>query len=302
VVKFRRVILLVILVLVNVAFITLLERKILGYSQIRLGPNKVSWGGVLQPFNDAIKLFSKEFTIISSSNKVIFLFSPAFAIILMLISWQVLGLAGGWGTISFSLIIIYVILSINIYPIIASGWASNRSYASIGGIRGIAQTISYEVRFALLVILLAFWLEGLRVKRFTLVRLGLVKFFLCCLVGGLWMLIRLAEANRTPFDFAEGESELVSGFNVEYGSVGFALIFMAEYGSIFFLSAIIVGVFFGGVFGGLYFSLITRGLVFFFVWIRCTLPRFRYDLLIELAWKKILPSVLMLCFGISIIL
>jgi len=149
--------------------------------------------------------------------------------------------------------------------------------------RGIAQTISYEVRFALLIILLAFWFEGLRVKIFILVNLGIIKFFLCCLVTGLWVLIRLAEANRTPFDFAEGESELVSGFNIEYGRVGFALIFMAEYGSIFFLSAVIAGVFFGGGFGGIYFSIITGGLVFFFVWVRCTLPRFRYDLLMELA-------------------
>ena len=284
------------------AFITLLERKILGYSQLRLGPNKVSWGGILQPFNDAIKLFSKEFVFPYNSNKIIFLFSPAFAIVLMLISWQVLGLAGGWRVISFSLIIIYVILSINIYPIIASGWSSNRSYASIGGMRGIAQTISYEVRFALLIILLAFWFEGLRVKIFILVNLGIIKFFLCCLATGLWVLIRLAEANRTPFDFAEGESELVSGFNIEYGRVGFALIFIAEYGSIFFLSAVIAGVFFGGGFGGIYFSIITGGLVFFFVWVRCTLPRFRYDLLMELAWKKILPSALILCFARSIIL
>merc|ERR1711915_385658 len=117
--------------------------------------------------------------------------------------------------------------------------------------------------------------EGLRVKIFILVNLGIIKFFLCCLVTGLWVLIRLAEANRTPFDFAEGESELVSGFNIEYGSVGFALIF--------FLSAVIAGVFFGGGFGGIYFSIITGGLVFFFVWVRCTLPRFRYDLLMELA-------------------
>lgn len=294
------IILLVIRVLINVAFITLLERKILGYSQLRKGPNKVGFGGLLQPFNDAIKLFTKEIITPFTRNRNFMLMGPILGILFRLIIW--LSVPINWSlSISLSIVIVYIILSINIYPLLMSGWASNRNYAMIGRIRGIAQTISYEIRFALIIIFFTLTISTLSLN--DLISLGSYfhMFIMFAPIIGIWLLICLAETNRTPFDFAEGESELVSGFNIEYGSVGFALIFMAEYARIFFISSIasiIFSPFPITSFLGLFISVL---IVFFWVWTRTTLPRYRYDILISLAWFTILPlSLLLVVLIISI--
>jgi len=281
-------------VLLNVAFITLLERKILGYSQLRKGPNKVGFVGIPQPFNDAIKLFTKETVTPSVGNPSLFLMGPAVAIILSLLVWNVIPLLGRLNRIRLGIIFIYIIMRMNIYPLIISGWASNRNYASIGALRGVAQTVSYEVRFALVILFFLLTGERLRLRVISIQNHAWIKVLLFFPIIMLWLIIRLAETNRTPFDFAEGESELVSGFNIEYGRVGFALIFMAEYARIYFISCLITLIFFRSTIYSLGFILCSTRIVFVWVWVRTTLPRYRYDILINLAWCRFLPITLAL--------
>ena len=287
-------------VLINVAFITLIERKILGYSQLRKGPNKVGLIGILQPFNDAIKLFSKEPLSPSLGNNFIFNIRPALAIALSLIIWIIIPSSGRVRRGSLRIIFIYIILRIGVYPLIVSGWSSNRRYALIGALRGIAQTISYEVRFALVLLVFILSRSSIRLEFLSNNNSYIRNLILIPILLGLWIIISLAETNRTPFDFAEGESELVSGFNIEYGRVGFALIFIAEYARIYFISIVITLIFFCSNTKSLLFGAITIALVFVWIWVRATLPRYRYDLLINLAWARFLPCTLIL-LPISII-
>jgi len=282
-------------VLVNVAFITLLERKILGYSQLRKGPNKVGFGGIPQPFNDAIKLFSKEIVLPITSNLFLFLLGPTIAIVFRLLIWSRIPVSGRINT-RISIILIYMLLRINIYPLIISGWSSNRNYASIGCLRGVAQTISYEIRFALIILFFTLSRGTLNFNLLMQENAYFLKGLFFIPILGLWIISCLAETNRTPFDFAEGESELVSGFNVEYGSVGFALIFIAEYARIYFISTMISILFFSWKIFSLQNIFITRVIVFFWVWVRTTLPRYRYDILMSLAWVSILPVSLIIVF------
>ncbi len=286
-------------VLVNVAFITLLERKILGYSQLRKGPNKVGLSGLVQPFNDAIKLFTKESTTPLTGRPKFFIAGPSLAIRLSLLVWVVTPLSGALAGLSLRIILIYTVLSFNIYPLMAAGWASNSNYATIGALRGVAQTISYEVRFALTILILLVNCARMRLQGLILANVYWIKLFFLPPVAAFWLIACLAETNRTPFDFAEGESELVSGFNVEYGRVGFALIFMAEYASIYFISSLFVYVFITETPTSLLFFIRSTALVFFWVWVRTTLPRYRYDILIRLAWVTLLPRVLAL-FGYTL--
>lgn len=282
------------MVLVNVAFITLLERKILGYSQLRKGPNKVRLAGVLQPFNDAIKLFRKENTIPGASNKLIFLLRPAIAISLSLLVFLVFPANEKIISTRISMLFIYTVLSINVYPTLVSGWRSNRKYAAVGALRAVAQTISYEVRLA---IIFLFYIVISANIDFYFLRASKKFFpllFIFIPLVGMWLISCLAETNRTPFDFAEGESELVSGFNVEYGAVGFALIFIAEYARIFFISVFFVFFFVSLPGGKILAGFIITGLVAVWIWVRTTLPRYRYDLLINLTWKFYLPVALMM--------
>lgn len=285
---------LVITILLNVAFITLLERKILGYSQLRKGPNKVGLVGVVQPFNDAIKLFSKEIILPLSSNQALFILAPAVAITLSLVVFVSLPFHEASISNGLSFLLIFTVLRINVYPTLIAGWRSNRKYAIIGSLRAISQTVSYEVRLALVFLFFLIPRGTLSWRLAAHENFFWVKPFLYLPIVGIWLVSCFAETNRTPFDFAEGERELVSGFNVEYGAVGFALIFMAEYARIFFIALLFVFFFFphhtGSVvlFGGVSF------LVFFWVWVRATLPRYRFDLLINIAWKSFLPVALFL--------
>jgi len=288
-------------VLISVAFITLLERKILGYSQLRKGPNKRGVSGLLQPFNDAIKLFTKEKINPLKSNQVLFNSTPWCAIILSLIAWSVLPFESGYRS-RISLICIYIILRLGVYPLFFSGWASNSNYAIIGRLRGVAQTISYEIRFALIIIFLILPIKTLSLSVVIVMGIIISKLMMFIPVIGLWVVSCLAETNRTPFDFAEGESELVSGFNIEYGAVRFALIFIAEYARILFISSLIVIFFICKTIDIFIFVCITTAVVFLWVWLRTTLPRYRYDKLMSIAWFTLLPSrILIVVYSLFII-
>jgi len=219
----------------------------------------------------------------------LFLLGPGLSMLLSLRVWLIFPLASNLLNRRISVIFIYIIIRIGIFPLIMAGWSSNRNYARIGALRGISQTVSYEVRFALILLVLLITGRGLSVRIMMRERRYWVKPLLFIPLVGLWLLTCLAETNRTPFDFAEGESELVSGFNIEYGRVGFALVFIAEYASIYFMSVLFTVVFITTSIINVSLIVVRTILVFFWVWIRTTLPRYRYDILINLAWVSILP-------------
>nr|YP_010139289.1 NADH dehydrogenase subunit 1 [Kaylathalia klovstadi]QQK54743.1 NADH dehydrogenase subunit 1 [Kaylathalia klovstadi] len=276
-------------VLISVAFMILFERKILGYIQVRKGPNKVGYIGILQSFGDAIKLFVSEQGIPIASNFVPYYFSPVVSLFMVLLLWSVIPF--DWLTINFSLggLFFFCCTSFGVYTLMSSGWSSNSNYALLGAVRGVAQTVSYEVSLALIFLSFIFMISSYNLHLFAFNQIYLwftvISFplFLC------WVTSILAETNRTPFDFAEGESELVSGFNVEYGSGGFALLFLAEYGSIIFMSYLTSVIFMGSGFNFLMLNMMGCFFCFWFIWVRGTLPRYRYDKLMYLAWKIFLP-------------
>nr|QHD48045.1 NADH dehydrogenase subunit 1 [Leptalpheus forceps] len=283
---------LIIMVLVAVAFLTLLERKILGYIQIRKGPNKVGYMGILQPFADAVKLFTKEQTFPTVSNFIPYYLFPIFSLFVSLICWLVMPYELGLMSLSMGILFFLCCTSVGVYSTMGAGWASNSKYALLGCLRAVAQTISYEVSLALILLSMLFLIGGYDLLLFSDYQRYVWFGFTLFPLGLLWFASCLAETNRTPFDFAEGESELVSGFNTEYSSGGFALIFMAEYSSILFMSALVSIFLLGGYMVSVFFYLKLMLVSFCFIWVRGTLPRFRYDKLMYLAWKSFLPVAL----------
>nr|YP_009439700.1 NADH dehydrogenase subunit 1 [Charybdis natator]ATG83220.1 NADH dehydrogenase subunit 1 [Charybdis natator] len=282
-------IVLIVCVLVGVAFVTLLERKILGYIQIRKGPNKVGYMGLLQPFSDAIKLFSKEQTMPIMSNFIIYYLCPVFSLFLSLLMWSVMPYDVGLVSFNMSILFFFCCLGMGVYSVMVAGWASNCKYSLLGSLRSVAQTISYEVSLALILLSYIMLLGGFSLELFVKYQSYVWFMFMSFPLSLIWFASCLAETNRTPFDFAEGVSELVSGFNTEYSSGGFALIFMAEYSSILFMSVLFVIVFLGSSPSSFMFYLKSMLVAFIFVWVRGTLPRLRYDKLMYLAWKSFLP-------------
>nr|YP_010954692.1 NADH dehydrogenase subunit 1 [Dorcus davidis]WMW30077.1 NADH dehydrogenase subunit 1 [Dorcus davidis] len=289
---FFSMLILIVCVLVGVAFLTLLERKVLGYIQLRKGPNKVGFLGIPQPFSDAIKLFTKEQTYPFMSNYNLYYMSPIFNLFLSLLVWLCIPLFSGF--LGFSLGILYFLCcaSLSVYTVMLAGWASNSNYSMLGSMRAVAQTISYEVSLALTLLsflILIMSLNLLDLKIYQEMLWFIVISLPLCMV---WFVSSLAETNRTPFDFAEGESELVSGFNVEYSGGGFALIFLAEYSSILFMSMMCCLLFLGANFLNVLIFFMLGFMSFLWIWVRGTLPRFRYDKLMYLAWKSYLPLAL----------
>nr|YP_010954757.1 NADH dehydrogenase subunit 1 [Dorcus tityus]WMW30142.1 NADH dehydrogenase subunit 1 [Dorcus tityus] len=289
---FYGMLILIICVLVGVAFLTLLERKVLSYIQLRKGPNKVGFLGIPQPFSDAIKLFTKEQTYPFMSNYGLYYLSPIFNLTLSLLVWLCIPFFSGF--LSFSLGILYFLCcaSLSVYTVMLAGWSSNSNYSMLGSMRAVAQTISYEVSLALtllsfLILIMSLNLLDLKIYQ-SVVWFIIISLPLCM----VWFVSSLAETNRTPFDFAEGESELVSGFNVEYSGGGFALIFLAEYSSILFMSMMCCLLFLGAKIFSVMIFFILGFMSFLWVWVRGTLPRFRYDKLMYLAWKSYLPLTL----------
>jgi len=288
------VVLTLIPLLLRVAFLTLVERKVLAFSQIRLGPNKTLMGGVVQPFRDAIKLLTKSIIFISSSNKFLFFLSPILILILSIVVWILIPHYSSIVIWRLSFLALVAILRCGVYPILWRGWRSNRRYAYYGRIRGVAQRISYEISFSILVMSVNVIFSSLRIDSvnsymdYRGVGFSFLPLFL--LLGAAF----IAETNRTPFDFAEGESELVSGFNIEFGSVGFVIIFLAEYARILIVSLILSFLLFNKVIFSFRITVLTIIISWLWVQIRSSLPRFRYDFLIDIAWKSYLPVSLMI--------
>lgn len=300
-----RSILLLIFILVSVGFLTLFERKVLGYIQVRKGPNKVRIIGIFQPFSDAIKLFTKEQRYPLLSNYIIYYFSPIFSLFISIILWICIPYFVKLYSFNLGLLFLLSCLRLSVYRVIIAGWSSNSIYALLGGLRAVAQTISYEVRLGLILIRLIFLIERFNILIFFKYQIYIWFIFFSFPLGLVWIRIILAETNRTPFDFAEGESELVSGFNVEYRRGGFALIFLAEYSRILFIRIIFRLIFLGGNILSLYFFIKLTFIRFIFIWVRGTFPRFRYDKLIYLAWKRFLPfslNYLIFIIGFKILL
>nr|QTH79146.1 NADH dehydrogenase subunit 1 [Taxoblenus sinicus] len=295
--------LLMIMVMVGVAFLTLLERKLLGYIQIRKGPNKVGFMGILQPFCDVIKLFSKEQIFPSISNYYPYYLSPIFSLFLILSTWMIMPYITNMCSFNLSILFFLCCLSLGVYSIMIAGWSSNSKYSLLGGLRSVAQTISYEVSLAIILMSFIFLIESYSFVEFYFVQKFTWIIFIIFPLCLVWFIICLAETNRTPFDFAEGESELVSGFNVEYSSGSFALIFMAEYASILLMSMLFSLMFLGGDLYSFIFYLNLSFISFLFILVRGTLPRLRYDKLMSMAWKSFLPvslNYLMFIMGLKL--
>lgn len=274
-------------------FFTLIERKILGYCHIRKGPNKAGILGLFQPFRDAIKLFRKEINLIYYINIVIHIISPIIRIAIIITIWLIYNYSSNILNINLTIVFFLCISRIAGYSIMWGGWSSNSKYSLIGSYRGFAQVISYEVRIAILLIRISLIRQSFNLKFFLKFQENVMFIIGFSFIFLIWILICLAETNRTPFDLAEGESELVSGFNIEYGSWLFALIFIAEYGMIIAIRILTNYLFFG--FSNLR-NLLTLILIILFILIRGTYPRFRYDKLIIMAWKVILPQTILIFF------
>nr|QOI10568.1 NADH dehydrogenase subunit 1 [Potamon fluviatile] len=280
---------LIVCVLIGVAFVTLLERKVLGYIQIRKGPNKVGYMGLLQPFSDALKLFTKEPTYSIVSNFLAYYLSPVFSLFISLFIWVVVPYKVGLLSFNLGMLFFLCCLSLGIYSVMIAGWSSNCKYSLLGGLRAVAQTISYEVSLALILLSFIMLIGGFNFELLSKYQEFTWFIVICFPLGLVWFSSCLAETDRTPFDFSEGESELVSGFNTEYSGGGFALIFMAEYSSILFMSVLFVVLFLGSDSSSVMFYMKSVFMAFVFIWVRGTLPRFRYDKLMYLAWKSYLP-------------
>nr|ARH54727.1 NADH dehydrogenase subunit 1 [Trachys troglodytiformis] len=289
---FFSLLILIIFLLLGVGFLTLLERKVLGYIQLRKGPNKVGFLGLPQPLADGMKLFTKEQVFPLMSNFFIYYFSPVVNLFLALSIWLCMPLLTGLFSFNFSVLFFLACSSLGVYTIMVSGWSSNSIYSMLGGLRSVAQTISYEVSLALILISFLLLISSVSLIDFVVYQKYIWLLFSVSPLSLIWFVTSLAETNRTPFDFAEGESELVSGFNTEYSAGGFALIFLAEYANILFMSMLFSLFFLGGDYYSFSFFIKLTIIAFFFIWVRGTLPRYRYDKLMGLAWKCYLPSSL----------
>nr|YP_010308870.1 NADH dehydrogenase subunit 1 [Rhipicephalus camicasi]UMB51141.1 NADH dehydrogenase subunit 1 [Rhipicephalus camicasi] len=284
---------LILMVLLSIAFFTLMERKFLGYCHIRKGPNKTGIMGLLQPISDALKLFSKEMNKMYYMNKFIQIISPLIMILMMMMMWMIFYFSNNAMNLNMSIIFFLCISSLASYTILFSGWASNSKYSLIGSYRGFAQVISYEVSMAMILISLAIIPQSYNFLSFLKFQETFPLIFSFLPLFIIWVITILAELNRVPFDLAEGESELVSGFNIEYGSWLFAIIFMSEYGNIMLISFLSYYLFLGLKNFTLLFILF---LMMMIVMIRGTYVRMRYDQLMMMAWKMILPQSIIFLF------
>lgn len=306
-----KILVIVVPLLLCVAYLTYAERKVIGYIQVRIGPNRVGLKGLLQPFADLIKLITKEIIVPTKSNKYLFVIAPLFALAPSLAGWAVVPFQEGvvLANINAGVLYVFAMSSLGVYGVLIAGWASNSKYAMFGALRSTAQTVSYEIAmgFAFVGVLLA--AGSMNLTEIVLSQKGgmlhwwfvpLFPLFLVFWIAGI------AETNRAPFDLAEGESEIVAGFHVEYSAVGFALFFMSEYASMILISTLMSILFLGGwmspfegipflediffvVPGFLWLLIKISFFLFVYLWVRATFPRYRYDQLMRLGWKVLIP-------------
>ena len=308
-----KVVLILVPLMLVVAYFTFAERKIIGYIQVRMGPNRVGPKGWLQPIADAVKLMFKEVILPTNANRFLFLLAPVLALAPALAAWAVIPFNDGWilSDINAGLLYLLAMTSLGVYGVILAGWASNSKYALLGALRSAAQIVAYEIAmgFALVGVLMVSGSLNLgdivRAQSGGVLHcywLPLLPMFMVYLISGV------AETNRAPFDVAEGESEIVAGFHVEYSGMAFAVFFLAEYANMVLISALAALLFFGGwlspfgswgaqlpflgplLAGGLHWLLIkTAVFMFLFLWFRATFPRYRYDQIMRLGWKVLIP-------------
>jgi len=295
-----KILIIVVPLLIAVAYVTLAERKIMGSMHIRKGPNVVGVFGLLQPLADGLKLFSKETIIPTHSNWIVFLIAPVLSLILALLSWAVIpyGESAVLSDVNIGILYLFAVSSISVYAILMSGWGSNSKYAFFGAIRAAAQMISYEVCIGLIILAVIVCAGSLNLTDIVNAQKNCWFVFPLFPAFIMFFVSALAETNRAPFDHAEGESELVSGFNVEYSGMTFALFFLAEYAHIIIMSLITALLFLGGWLPILGMDFIpdvinlaikTTLFIFGFIWVRASFPRMRYDALMQLLWKSYLP-------------
>nr|ABD58698.1 NADH dehydrogenase subunit 1 [Pedionomus torquatus]QOD98035.1 NADH dehydrogenase subunit 1 [Pedionomus torquatus] len=289
-------------ILVAVAFLTLIERKVLSYMQARKGPNIVGPFGLLQPVADGIKLFIKEPIRPSTSSPILFIMTPMLALLLAITIWIPLPLPFSLTDLNLGLLFLLAMSSLAVYSILWSGWASNSKYALIGALRAVAQTISYEVTLAIILLSVIILSGNYTLNTLATTQEPLYLIFSSWPLTMMWYISTLAETNRAPFDLTEGESELVSGFNVEYAAGPFALFFLAEYANIMLMNTLTAILFLNpsslNLPQELYPLILATKILLLssgFLWIRASYPRFRYDQLMHLLWKNFLPLTLALC-------
>jgi len=295
--------------MVAILYYTYAERKVLAYMHVRIGPNRVGPGGLLQPIADAVKLLFKEIVIPTNADRYLFVIAPILSVVPALAAWAVIPFTGTLvlADIDASLLYVLALTSFGVYGVIVAGWASNSKYAFLGAMRSAAQIVAYEIAmgFALVGVLMV--AGSLNIREIVLAQAGglhqwyfipLLPLFVVYLVSGV------AETNRTPFDVAEGESEIVAGFHVEYAGMGFALFFLAEYANMILISALAVLLFLGGwhppfavvpftwIPGIFWFFGKLAVIAFLFLWFRATFPRYRYDQIMRLGWKVFIPITL----------
>ncbi len=292
-------------VLIGVAYLTYFERKVLGLAQLRQGPTTVGPFGLLQPFADGLKLLMKEVVVPSGANRVVFVLAPLLTFPLAMIAWAVIPVDAGWvlADINVGILYLFAVSSLGVYGIIMAGWASNSKYAFLGAMRSAAQMVSYEVSIGLVIVTVLLVVGSLNLTDIVMNDRPWWAWIVLFPMLVVFFISTLAETNRAPFDLPEGESELVAGYFVEYSSFAFALFFLGEYANMILMSALTVILFLGGwlppfgldfapftwVPGVIWFALKIAFVLFFFLWARATLPRFRYDQLMRLGWKVFLP-------------
>ena len=300
---------LVVPLLIGVAYLTYFERKVMGAIQLRKGPNVVGPFGLMQPFADALKMLTKETIIPTGADKVLFVLAPMITFGLAIIAWAVIPVNNGWGiaNINVGILYLFAVSSLGVYGVIVAGWASNSKYAFLGALRSAAQMVSYEVSMGFVIVTVLILAGSLNLNAIVLAQkhlwfaVPLFPLFIIFFISGL------AETNRAPFDLADGESEIVAGFFVEYSAMSFALFFLGEYANMIMISGMTTVLFLGGWLsplpflpgGVLWFLIKVFICLFVFVWVRATLPRYRYDQLMALGWKVFLPISLVYLVAVA---